>query len=118
MTTLHVHDTTGENCMMLDCPMCDFCETVYYNTKQPKYCSNACKQRAARLRKKKKAERKNVSSAMDTYLQHKGNPKELTLCQCRCGWEIIVSRGQIETVAPPRCVECGELFTPRMMLTW
>lgn len=36
--------------MMLDCPMCDFYDLIYYTTQPPIYCSSACKQHAYRQR--------------------------------------------------------------------
>lgn len=36
---------------MLKCPGCGFYGLVYYKTQPPRYCSDACKQRAYRKRK-------------------------------------------------------------------
>jgi len=44
-------ETFGEFETWIDCPMCDFEGIVYYNRKQPQYCSDRCKQRAYRRRK-------------------------------------------------------------------
>lgn len=49
----HVQDKDGHLEMMLDCPECDFYDVVYYFTQPPTYCSNRCKQRAYRKRKKR-----------------------------------------------------------------
>lgn len=49
----HVTDRDGHLEMMLDCPECDFFDIVYYTTQPPIYCSDACKQRAYRKRKKR-----------------------------------------------------------------
>ena len=46
-------DHTGNLEMLLDCPMCDFYDIIYYVTQPPMYCSTACKQRAYRQRKAK-----------------------------------------------------------------
>lgn len=45
-------DSSGDNQMMLTCPVCEWEGVVYYARKQPVYCSNACKQKAARQRRK------------------------------------------------------------------
>lgn len=43
---------TGEKSMMLACPVCSWYGEVWYNTKPPAQCSNACKQKAKRNRGK------------------------------------------------------------------
>lgn len=118
MTNLHVHDTTGQNCMILNCPMCDFQEEVYYATKPPKYCSNACKQRAARKRKKKRQRMRNVSQAIDTYLPERQKKGELVQCQCICGWEIIIPYAAIDALAVPKCPNCNTFYNPKMVVAW
>ncbi len=40
--------------MFLDCPECDFEGIIYYISKPPEYCCNACKQRAYRRRHQEK----------------------------------------------------------------
>jgi hypothetical protein len=47
----HVDDTWGEHIALLDCPECDYYGDIYYTTKRPSYCSDACKQKAYRRRK-------------------------------------------------------------------
>lgn len=46
-------DTWADNSMWLNCPMCAWEGEVYYSRKSPKYCSDACKQKAYRLNRKK-----------------------------------------------------------------
>lgn len=41
----------GDLEMWLDCPSCDFSGIIYYKTQSPLYCSQACKQKAYRIRR-------------------------------------------------------------------
>lgn len=44
-------DYNGDLQIMLECPECDFYGEVLYKTHPPKYCSDACKQKAYRKRR-------------------------------------------------------------------
>jgi len=65
MTDFKDPDKIGQLETWLECPACDFRGVVYYNTQPPRYCSDACRQRAYRLRKAKHQMRHSPSV---TYL--------------------------------------------------
>jgi hypothetical protein len=44
--------SSGDNQAQIDCPGCGETSVVWYATKRPEYCSDACKQRVYRARKR------------------------------------------------------------------
>ena len=66
-------ETTGDIQMELECPVCGWSGEVYYKKKPPTYCSNACKQKASRIRKK----RLNEFSAFSPELAEQFDPRKM-----------------------------------------
>ena len=52
MTRVHAGDRDGQSVLYLTCAGCDWQGDVWYTTCPPRYCSDACKQKAYRERKR------------------------------------------------------------------
>ena len=58
----------GDSMAWLDCPTCGWSGEIAYQTKPPTYCSNACKQKAARQRKKRREAALPFAEILDSRL--------------------------------------------------
>jgi len=102
---------TGPLESFLDCPGCGFYGTVYYTTKIPVYCSNACRQRAARQRKNERAGIENVSRLADTFSETAAR-QDFWKCFCSCRNVIYVSRFQLDNGPAVSCPSCYGRYLP------
>lgn len=104
-------ETGGDNIAWLDCPICEWGGEVYYATKPPTYCSNTCKQKAARLRRQERQEAESRSR----FLAESKKEMELTepvQLRCGCGWPVYVSRWQLGNGPEVFCLSCRQLYQP------
>jgi len=106
-------DREGSSVMYLVCPGCDFAGDVWYKTCPPTYCSDACKQRAYRARKKAELVTNSQGESVT------GLPKErieraidstLHLLKCPgCGRSIWTVRGNVQ-IGGLACMNCRQYF--------
>lgn len=102
-------EIAGDNVAWLDCPICEWGGEVYFATKPPTYCSNTCKQKAARLRRQEKQEAKKKAELLAQ------SEKEMKLTEpvqlrCGCGWPVYASKWQVENGPAIFCKECQKRY--------
>ena len=117
----HAQDRDGELEYQLECPVCGWFGVVYYTRKPPRFCSNACKQKAYRQRM---AKANTPASENVTALENKGVTfstkakieraidQALHLCTCpNCKRGLWQTRGNIQ-IGGVTCGLCGVDFEP------
>jgi len=111
MTTT-VFDASGDNEMQFECGACGRRGVVYYQTRRPEYCNDACKQRAYRRRKRNAA-------TCEVVTKQKGRDKGrieanldmgLHLLICSCGRGIWTVQGNAQ-IGGLHCNLCNSEFT-------
>jgi hypothetical protein len=109
-------DHAGDWETWLTCPVCGWSGIVYYTTKQPIYCSDACKQKAYRQRKNVTPE-KNESvtnfvarDGRGVYFQHEEYGRvDLVEMRCNCGRGVFTVPGNRQ-IGGIVCELCGGRF--------
>jgi len=119
---VNVFDRWGTLETFLVCPECGRSGIVYYKTRRPVYCSDACRQRAYRRRKRQEAEAEqeaeNVTPGELAGVTNRTRQEierqldmALHLMGCGCPRYIWATRGNVE-IGGIRCDRCGEEFRP------
>jgi hypothetical protein len=111
-------DQTGNWETYLTCPVCGWSGIVYYTTKEPTYCSDACRQKAYRQRKRENVtpeKNEGVTNfvARDkhgVYFQHEEYGRiDLVEMRCSCGRGIFTVPGNRQ-IGGIRCDLCKGEF--------
>ena len=109
----HASERDGENVTFVDCPVCGWAGDVYYNRRLPVYCSNACKQKAYRERRRQAKNVTKEENASVTNLPQAKIERELDaalhLLTCDCKRGIWTVKGNVQ-IGGLRCDLCGGLF--------
>jgi len=105
--TKTVFDVSGNNAMEFQCGSCGRRGIVYYTTRRPEYCNDACKQRAYRQRKRN-------SAVVTNRGQSEGRIEAdldmgLHLLVCSCGRGIWTVKGNVH-IGGLHCNLCSSDF--------
>lgn len=108
-----VFDRPGDSDTFFVCEECGRSGIAYYRTKRPRYCSNACKQKAYRRRA---AAAQNVTDFDLASVTNRGQREieraldmSLHLMRCSCGRGIWTTRGNVQ-IGGLRCDRCNTEF--------
>lgn len=107
----HVSEREGTATMILDCPTCGWRGLVYYTTRRPVYCKDACKQKAYRQRRaKRNGDAVTKQRGRDKQQIERELDQTLHLLSCSCGRGIWTVRGNVQ-IGGLRCDLCDSEFT-------